>query len=158
MTAKKTREPEIKNNGNGDGHANLQTTLELLLQNQQELNDRLSDIEETKHSEAGEGAALVKLANMYFNTDDKHITELSFISPLAARPFAEAMALDAMTTEEVRSGKISLNKLLILNYLRLQRSVHGRLIGIGTSAMQEQISAATSKEEEDMDTFQAGKE
>lgn len=96
--------------------------------------------------------------SMYFNTDDKHITELSFISPLAARPFAEAMTLDAMTVEQVRSGEVSLNKLLILNYLRFQRSVRGRLLGIGAEAMREQVSSEGSKGEEEMPEFEAGKE
>jgi hypothetical protein len=135
----------------------LNAVMEAILQNQQELSDRLGDIEETKHKD-GEGSALIKLANIYFNTDDNHITELSFISPLAARPFAEAMALDAMTTEEVRSGIVSLNKLLILNYLRFQRSVRGRLLGIGAEAMREQVSSEGAKGEENMPEYEAGRE
>jgi len=152
MANKKPKEAEVESDEQNGVHQLLQA----IVQNQQEFSDRLSDLEESTHK-ADPSATIVKLANMYFNTDDKHITELSFISPLAARPFAEAMALDAMTTDEIRRGDISLNKLLILNYLRLQRSVRGRLLGIGAEAMREQVSSEASKEEE-MPDFEAGKE
>jgi len=152
MANKKPKEAEAESSEQNGVHELLQA----IAQNQQEFSDRLSDLEESAQK-VDTSATIVKLANMYFNTDDKHITELSFISPLAARPFAEAMALDAMTTDEIRRGDISLNKLLILNYLRLQRSVRGRLLGIGAEAMREQVSSEANKEEE-MPDYEAGKE
>jgi len=151
MANKKTKGIEEENDGQ-----NLDTLLNMMVKNQTELSDRLSDLEETMHK-GSEISTLVKLANMYFNTDDKHIQELSFISPLAARPFAEAMALDAMTSEEVRTGVISLNKLLILTYLRFQRSVRGRLLGIGAEAMKEQVSSEAAGQE-GMPEYEAGRE
>jgi hypothetical protein len=148
----KEKDTEPGNNDNGE----LKALLGAIHQNQQELSDRLSDIEETSHKSV-DNSALVKLANMYFNTDDKHIVELSFISPLAARPFAEAMALDSMTTEEVRNGTISLNRMLILTYLRFQRSVRGRHLGIGAEAMLGQVTSE-GKGDEEMPDFEAGGE
>ena len=143
--------------GDGQDIKAVLEQLQIIAQNQTEFTDRLSELEEVAHKGA-EGSTLIKLANIYFNTDDKHIMELSFISPLAARPFAEAMALDSMTSEEVRGGVISLNKLLILYYLRLQRSVRGRLLGIGAEAMREQVSSEAAREEGEMPEFEAGRE
>jgi len=154
MAKKEAKKGEIGSDGQ-DNKAILKV-LEAIAGNQEELNGRLTDLEDMAHK-GSESSTLVKLANMYFNTDDKHIPEMSFISPLAARPFAEALALDAMTTEEVRSGVISLNKLLILNFLRFQRSVKGRLLGIGAEAMKEQVSSEAAGQE-DMTEYEGGRE
>lgn len=130
--------------------------LQSIIDNQKELSNRLSDLEETT-AKGDSSSAIVKLANMYFKPEDKYLPDLSFISPLAARPLAEALALDEMTSEKVRSGEISLNKLVIFNWLHLQRGVRGRLLGIGAEAMREQVSAEGVREE-GMPEFEAGKE
>jgi hypothetical protein len=56
--------------------------------------------------------------------------------------FASASTLESISDKDVRSGKVSLNALLILYFLHYQRSVRGRLlIGVAKEALSEQISA-----------------
>ena len=119
-----------------------------------EIVGRLADLEESsQHSDA---SAKINLANIYFKPDNKYLPDMSFISPIAAEPLAEAMALDMMTSEKVRSGETSINMELINFWLHIQRGVRGRLMGIGKEAMQEQVSS--EKQEEEMPEFEAGRE
>jgi len=155
MTKKKPEETEVKSTT--PDIPSTQELLQAIAQNQQELSDRLSDLEET--TAKGDGsAAIVKLANMYFKPEDKYLPDLSWISPLAAEPLAEALTLNMMTTEAARKGEISLNTELIYIWLHFQRGVKGRLLGIGAEAMREQVSAEATKGEEEMPEFEAGKE
>jgi len=148
---------ESKAESNGQTIHDVQELLQAIAQNQQEFSDRLSDLEETS-SQGDDSATIVKLANMYFKPEDKYLPDLSWVSPLAAKPLAEAMALDEMTSEPVRRGEMSLNRLLIFNWLHFQRGVRGRLLGIGADAMREQVSGEAAKSEEQMPDFEAGKE
>jgi len=154
--AKKFKEPELENEGNGQGIPSIQDLLQAIALNQQELSDRLSDLEEATGK--NDDSTRVNIATMFFKPEDKFLPDFSWISPLAARPLAEALALDEMTTERVRSGEISLNKLVIQNWLHFQRGVRGRLMGIGKEAMEGQVSAEAAKEEENMPEFEAGRE
>jgi len=152
---KRPKEAEV--DSREQGIPSVHQLLQAIAQNQQELSDRLSDLEETA-SKGDSSAAIVKLANMYFKPDDKYLPDLSWISPLAAEPLAEALTLNMMTTPEARKGLISLNTELIYTWLHFQRGVRGRLLGIGADAMREQVSAEAVKSEENMPDFEAGKE
>lgn len=138
------------------GNAEILEALRNIAQNQADVNERLDEFEERLNDTATQSAALLKMVNLFYDTDDKHIQELSHISPLASRPFAEAMTLDDLATDEIRDGKISLNRLLILNYLRLQRSVRGRHFALGVPVLQDQVNAEGQKET--FPEFEAGKE
>jgi len=155
MTSKKSKETRDENDG--QGVPSLQDVLQAIARNQQELSDRLGDLEETT-AKGDSSAAIVKLANMYFAPEDKYLPDLSWISPLAAEPLAEALTLNLMTTEDARRGRISLNTELIYIWLHFQRGVRGRLLGIGADAMREQVSADAAKGEGEMPDFEAGKE
>ena len=154
MANKKSRELE---EGNEQRVPGIQELLQAIAQSQQELSDRLSDLEDTT-KKGDSSAAIVKLANMYFKPEDKYLPDLSWISPLAAEPLAEALTLNMMTSEAARKGSISLNTELIYTWLHFQRGVRGRLMGIGADAMREQVSADATKGEESMPDFEAGKE
>ena len=154
--AKKELE-EAENKSSEQVVPSVQQLLQAIAQNQQELSDRLSDLEETANK-GDSSAAIVKLANMYFKPEDKYLPDLSWISPLAAEPLAEALTLNMMTTPEARKGLISLNTELIYTWLHFQRGVRGRLLGIGADAMREQVSAESAKDEGNMPDFEAGKE
>jgi hypothetical protein len=144
-----------KTSDNGQDNKMLEV-LQVMARNQEELANRLADVEEAAHKKDS-GSNLIKLANWYFNPDDSHLPDLTFISPLSAKPLAEALALDEMTTEKVRSGEVSLNRLLIFHWFHLQRGVKGRLLGLGAEAMREQVSSESTKEE-GLDEFEAGRE
>lgn len=135
----------------------LEELLKSLVSGQRELNDRLSDLEEAT-AKGGQDLAKIQLANMYFKPEDQYLLDMSYISPLAARPLAEALALDKQTSEEVRSGQVSLNVLVIYNWLHALRGVRGRMMGIGAEAMKEQVSAESARTEEGMAEFEAGRE
>lgn len=152
---KKEKPPEIENSEQSG--AGLQELLQTIAQTQQELSDRLSDFEEIVGK--GDGATTkIQLANMYMQPPDEYLPDLSFIPPLAIRSIAEAMALDEMTNERVRSGKISLNKLLIQNWLHALRGGRGKLLMLVADAMREQVSADAAKDDGEMPEFEAGKE
>lgn len=155
MANKKLKEPEIEDNR--QDIPSTQELLQTIVRNQQELSDRLGDLEETT-TKGDSSVAIVKLANMYFKPEDKYLPDLSWISPLAAEPLAEALTLNLMTTEDARRGRISLNTELIYIWLHFQRGVRGRLLGIGADAMREQVSADAAKGEGEMPDFEAGKE
>jgi len=155
MANKKLKEAEV--DSRKQGIPSVHQLLQAIAQNQQELSDRLSDLEETANK-GDSSAAIVKLANMYFKPEDKYLPDLSWISPLAAEPLAEALTLNMMTTPEARKGLISLNTELIYTWLHFQRGVRGRLLGIGADAMREQVSAESAKDEGNMPDFEAGKE
>ena len=155
--ANKRLSRESVTEGDGQKMPGIQELLQAIAQNQQELSDRLSDLEETT-KKGDNSAAIVKLANMYFKPEDKYLPDLSWISPLAAEPLAEALTLNLMTTDAARKGEISLNTELIYNWLHFQRGVRGRLMGIGADAMREQVSAEATKGEENMPDFEAGRE
>lgn len=155
---KKQKEQEVVKVSN-NGHSEANGQIDALIGLVQSLNTRLDDlqgqIEDAKNTSNAAKEATLKLVNFVFDTDDDHAIELSFISPLAARPFAEALTLDALTDKNIRSGKTSLNKRRIINFLRFQRSVRGRLlIGVAKEALSEQIS--TQNEEDAAEEFKMG--
>lgn len=150
------KKDKTKVSDNGQDNKAVLDMLGIMARNQEELANRLADLEDTAHKKDS-GSNLIKLANWYFNPEDKYLPDLTFISPLSAKPLAEALALDEQTSEKVRSGEISLNKLLIFNWFHLQRGVKGRLLGLGAEAMREQVSSESTKEE-GLDEFEAGRE
>ncbi len=119
------------------------------------ISERQDEFEEQLNRKTNTASS--KLVDLYFNADKKHILELSWIAPLAATPFAEAIALENMTAEQIRSGEESLLEFYIDTQLRLNRSIRGRLVGLGAEALREQVSSEGAKEEE-MPEFRAGEE
>jgi len=139
-----------------DGTQAILAALQAIDNKQAELGERLDDLEQSVHGEGSHGN-LIKLANFYFKPEDKYLPDMSFISPLAAEPLAEALTLSLMTTEEARTGKLCLNTSLIYTWLHFQRGVRGRLLGIGAEAMREQVSNESTREE-GLAEFDAGRE
>lgn len=157
MTNEKQKQKTEKDSASGNGHQEFSSeqvlgAMQRIAELQGELSERLQDLEE-KVSNSSVNPALLRMVNLFYDTDDKHIAELSHISPLAARPFAAALTLDMMTDPAVQDGTISLNKLLILNFLRLQRSVKGKHFALGIPVLQTQVS---NEEESKADEFNMG--
>jgi len=147
----------VKQNENvtENGTQAILNALQAIDSKQSELGERLDELEQAVHGE--NVGTLIKLANFYFKPENDYLVDMSFISPLAARPIAEAMALDMMTSEEVRSGAVSLNTLVIEKWLHALRGVRGRLLGIGAEAMREQVSQESTRDE-GLAEFEAGRE
>lgn len=140
-----------RNNGRKDDLEN-KALLNTLIENQKtltshiaEINERMLDLETRRSSE---NKALLQMVNFLYDTDDKHIPELSRISHPAARPFALGMALESILDEDVQSGAVPLSQKVRLNYLRLQRSVGGVHLGRGLRLAEDQAQAAAEEAEE----------
>jgi len=136
----------------------IEELLQTIIANQQEFSDRLSDLEEKEIGKVDGSTTAVKLANMYFKPEDKYLPDVSWISPLAARPFAVALTLDKMTDAPVRRGDISLTEIFIYYSLHFSRGIAGRLMHMGKEALEQQVSAEAVKSEEEMPEFEAGRE
>jgi len=143
--AKRVRltEPENKDNGDKDLKAMLQT----IIANQQEQAERLGELEEGKDKN-NTSEALLRMVNFLYNTDDKHILELTRIPIQTAQPLALGMTLDSLMDDDVQSSEVSLSQKLRLYYFRLMRSVGGVHLGRGIRLAEEQAAAEAEKAEE----------
>ena len=126
----------------------LKSLLQTVIAQQQELAERLSDLEENKTKHNGGNEALLQMVNFLYNTDDKHILELTRIPIQTAQPLALGMTLDSILDDDVQSGECSLSHKLRLNYFRLMRSVGGVHLGRGMRLAEEQAAAKTEETEE----------
>lgn len=144
--SEKQRRTKIKNDGNEQGD-NLEAMLQTIINNQNELTERLDELEEGKNKN-GTSEALLRMVNFLYNTDDKHILELTRIPIQTAQPLALGMTLDSLMDDDVQSGEVSLSTKLRLYYFRLMRSVGGVHLGRGIRLAEEQAAAEAEKAEE----------
>jgi len=148
---KKQIPPDVENEGNGK-QADLMAVIQTMALQQKELIERLEDIEKGKDN--GTGAALLRMVNFMYDTDDVHLPELTRIPIQAARPLAYAMGLDSLLHRKTRKdGKLlndgkSLSENIRNNYFRLMRSVGGVHLGRGVRLAEEQAAAAAEDAEE----------
>ena len=143
---KKSRPVEIEDE-NSDGDSDLKAMLQTIINSQQEQAERLDELEEGK-GKNDTGEALLRMVNFLYNTDDKHILELTRIPMQTAQPLALGMTLDSLMDDDVQSGEVSLSTKLRLYYFRLMRSVGGVHLGRGIRLAEEQAAAEAEKAEE----------
>ena len=143
--AKKLKSDNDNNNGNGQEpeQDDMKSMMKMLLQNQKDINDRL-DHEEKKNTL--QEKALLQMVNFLYDTDDKHIPELTRIPVQAARPFALGMALETILDDAYKD--IPLSKTVRLHYMRLMRSVGGIHLGRGLRLAEDQAQAVADAAEE----------
>lgn len=139
---KKLKDDNEQNNEQSQGQ-DLKSMLKIVMQNQQDINDRLDNNE--RKSIANE-KALLQMVNFLYDTDDKHIPELTRIPVAAARPFALGMALETILDDATKD--IPLSKTVRLNYMRLMRSVGGIHLGRGLRLAEDQAQAVADASEE----------
>jgi hypothetical protein len=135
---------KVQKSGNGETTAAILNALKALSAQNKELFERMADIE--KKSTAAD--ALLRMVNLMYDTDDKHLPELTRIPINAVRPHALGMMLESLMDEDVQSGKVPLSRILRNNYFRLMRSVGGVHLGRGVRLAEEQASAEAEKAEE----------
>jgi len=133
---------------NSDVLAQLASAVQTILQNQQDLNDRLDDIEK----KSGDGAAKLYLNERLFNTDTEHLPELTVIPLRAVRSYSKSMADACIMDEDVQSGKVSLATKRRNAVFQLMRSVKGNWGEKGMRLAEQQAEAESEKGEE----FHAG--
>lgn len=125
----------------GKGNPGVQPILDALENMRKENDERFGELEHKVEGVQGDGADRLRMVNLFYDTDKKHILELSNISPASVRPFATALTLASILKPEVQSGEVSLDEVFIENFLRLRRSAHGKHFGLGLRALEEQMSA-----------------
>jgi len=144
---KKLRPTGLESEDESSNSEDLKSMLQAIIANQQELKERLDEFEEGKDKNHG-NEALLRMVNFLYDTDDKHIPELTRIPLQTAQPLALGMTLDSIFDEDVQDGTTSLSQKLRLYYFRLMRSVGGVHLGRGIRLAEEQAAAETEKAEE----------
>lgn len=134
--------PKVKPTDDGG----VMKLLEQVVSGMKDLSDRMDDMDDKIQNQKGE--ALKDLVHFLYNTDDKHLPELSVISKRAARVHALGIGLEAVFDDDVRKGKVSLSTKIRNAYLRLQRSVDGKHLGRGIGLATEQLTAQADEEAE----------
>lgn len=143
----KKQKPDVENEGNGESdQEGLKAVIQTMVLQQKEMVERLDDIEKGK--DTGTSAALLRMVNFMYDTDDVHLPELTRIPIQAARPLAYAMGLDSLLHRKTQKDGKSLNENIRNNYFRLMRSVGGVHLGRGVRLAEEQAAAAAEEAEE----------
>lgn len=137
-----TNPEKPKKSGNGSDNEIVGMLQKLIKQNR-DINDRMDDLEKSGHNTNAE--AQLRLINLVYDTDDKHLPELTRIPIQAARPHALAMGLESLLEDD---GTIPLSRVIRNYYFRLNRSVGGVQLMRG-SRLAEQQAEAESEEPED---------
>jgi len=119
------------------------------------LGEHDEQIAEISQSRQAKGDALLKMVNLCYDPDDKKLPGLTRLPLNAVNPFAIGMTLNAITSEEVRSGKMSLVDVFYNKYFLLMRSVGGEAFSKGVQLASEQAAADA---EEQGEAFRAGEE
>ena len=145
MTKKRELDKENERNGKGS-QADLMAVIQTMALQQKELIERLEDIEKGKDN--GTSAALLRMVNFMYDTDDVHLPELTRIPIQAARPLAYAMGLDSLIHRKKDNDGKTLSENIRNNYFRLMRSVGGVHLGRGVRLAEEQAAAAAEEAEE----------
>jgi len=136
------KKKKIETNGDNTEIAEI---LKSIVGQQKELVDRIGDLEKRNTSSA---LALLQMVNFLYDTDDKHLPELTRIPVQAVRPHALGMMLESLLDEDVQSGEVPLSRKLRNYYFRLMRSVGGVHLGRGVRLAEEQAAAEAEKTEE----------
>jgi hypothetical protein len=137
MMKKKPPKPQ----SNGDNQAEMLAILQSIASKQTELDERITEVEDGRGKEQSQ----LRLINLLYDTDDKHLPGLTRLPLTAVRPFAIAMMLDALRSEDVRSGKVSLPSVFRTSYFLLMRSVGAEALNKGNELAAEQASQETEK-------------
>lgn len=125
-----------KKKSNGD-NTEVLALLNAIATKQQEQDERLEELE----GATGREAAHLKLVNLLYDTDETHLPGLTRLPLRAIKPFALAMMLDAITHDDVRTGKVSLQQVFRTSYFTLMRSVGAEAFNKGIGLAGEQAAA-----------------
>ena len=111
--------------------------LENISRQQGELQERVEELEKSTTN----ADASIHMMNFLYNTDDKHLPELTRIPIQAVRPHALGMMLESLFDPEVQSGEVPLSRILRNAQFRLMRSVGGIHLGRGVRLAEQQAEA-----------------
>jgi len=147
---KLTKDP--KGQGNGPFESQVLDALSAIGQKLGEHDEQIAEFGQQRQSK---GEALLRMVNLCYDPDDKKLPGLTRLPLNAVHPFAIGRTLNAITSEEVRSGKKSLVDVFYNSYFLLMRSVGGDAFNKGVQLASEQAAAEA---EESGAEFRAGEE
>ena len=127
--------------GDNGASGEMLSLLQGIAKKQQEIDERLEELEEGTQK----GAAALKMVNLMYDTDDKHLPGLTRIPLRAARAFALSMTLNDLTDPDVMAGKVSLQHRFYMYYFQLMRSVGGEHLKRGVALAGEQAATELEK-------------
>jgi hypothetical protein len=136
-----------KDNGQGE-MADLVATIQALAKGQQNLLDRIEDMESKR---GADGRAKLFMAQMVYDTDRRHLPEMTSIPLRAVRPYSLADMSAAILDPEVQCGTVTLGQIRRESIYRHLRSVKGNLLEKGA----EQVKVETTSNEGDTDFEEA---
>lgn len=141
MTKKKdVYEEEYQESANGhDGE--VLDLLKSIAAKQQEQDERLEDLEES----GGRMAAELRIIELVYDTDDKHLPGLTRLPLNSVKHFARAMMIHALRDPEVRAGKRSLSEAYRTAVFTLMRSVGGEHLEKGRQLAVEKVQSELEK-------------
>lgn len=136
---------------NGNGHNTTQNNevtsmLQSIINQQKELSNRLGELEDKKTTTSAD--ALLRMVNLTYDTDDKHLPELTRIPLNSARPLSIGIMLESIFDPDVQAGLVPLSSKLRNAYFRLMRSVGGVHLGRGVRLAEEQAASEAESAEE----------
>jgi len=144
-------------NNKDNGHvtqeevSELTKLIKLSIKNQQEINERLEELESKRNAS---GEAQLRLTNLTFDTPDQKILEFTDIPPGAPRKIANEVTLEMLFHPDVQSGKVPLTAIWRVTYLRARRSVRGIQWMRAAGLARDQVQA--EGEEDNIDRFKLG--
>lgn len=136
MLKRKDANEENEELGQSDSQRIL-AMLENISRQQGELQERVEELEKSTTS----ADASIHMMNFLYNTDDKHLPELTRIPIQSVRPHALGMMLESLFDPEVQSGEVPLSRILRNAQFRLMRSVGGIHLGRGVRLAEQQAEA-----------------
>lgn len=123
--------------------------LEAMILKQGEIVERLEDVE---RKSVANDQATINLVNYIMDTDDKHLPEMTNLSPLSIRALAHAEGLESILHNTDR--KTSLARKILIMYYRLLRSEGGLHLGRTTRIMERQLE--NEDEDNNLEKMQMG--
>lgn len=143
----KNKENRSTSKSNGDSNSQIKELLNTLISQNKELVERIEELESKKANINSE--AMLRLVNFLFDTDEKHLPELTRISSMqSVRLHAYGMMLEARFDPDVQNGTVPLSRKLREYLFRLSRSFGGIHLGTGIQLAQNQAAAEAEKVEE----------
>ena len=144
--------PPQKSPDNGGFEGQVLAALGAITNKLAEHDEQIADVEQKSQAK---GEALLRMVNLCYDPDDTKLPGLTRLPLAAIRPFAIGMTLNAITNEDVMSGKKTLQGEFYHNYFLLMRSVGGEAFNKGIQLASEQAQAEA---EEQGSEFRLGQE
>lgn len=146
----KPRRPDNEDEDVKDILSDLREAIQEISNRQDEVEDRMGEVgrEDGRHK--------VILAKQFYQADKKGILEVTRISKLASRPLSLALALGDYLGKDIQSGKMSLPRIRLDYFFRLQLSGGGWNRAMSIPVLQEQVSVEGREEEGLASELEAG--